>query len=76
MSSSSTTNVTAKGSSRNAPKSSRGMAPPGNVITSPGSPPGNQPPVTNTIEQAFNQQRVAKDKAKTKKMLTLTFVNV
>ena len=71
MSSSSTTNVNANGSSRHAPNSSRGMAPSPaifpNVITGPGSPPGNQPPVTNTIEQAFNQQRVAKDKTKSKK---------
>jgi hypothetical protein len=71
MSSSSTTNVIANGFSRKVPKLSRGMVPSPaifpNVITSPGSPPGNQPPVTNTIVQAFNQQRVAKDKAKAKK---------
>ena len=70
MSTSSITNNTVNGSSRNAPKSSRGMAPPPaifpNVITSPGSPPGNQPPVTNTIVQAFSKQRVAKAKAEVK----------
>ena len=33
-----------------------------NVITGPGSPPGNQPPVTNTIVQAFSKQRTAKEK--------------
>ncbi len=69
--SSSSTNVTAKGSSRRVPKSSRGMVPSPaifpNVITSPGSPPGNQPPVTHTIEQALNHQGVARDKAKAKK---------
>ena len=69
--SSSSTNVTAKGSSRRVPKSSRGMVPSPaifpNVITSPGNPPGNQPPVTHTIEQAFNHQRAARDKAKAKK---------
>ena len=46
------------------------MAPPPaifpNVITSPGSPPGHQPPVPNTIVQAFSKQRVAKDKAEVK----------
>ena len=46
------------------------MAPPPtifpNVITSPGSPPGNEPPVSNTIVQAFSKQRVAKGKAEVK----------
>jgi hypothetical protein len=72
MSSSSTsaTKNTVKGSSRNAPKSSYSMVPPPaifpNVITSPGSPPGNQPPVPTTIVQAFDKQRVAKEKAENK----------
>ena len=70
MSSSSVTNTTVNGSSRNAPNSTRGMAPPPvifpNVITSPGSPPGLQPPVPNTIVQAFSKQRLAKDKAEVK----------
>jgi len=70
MSSSSTTDNTVNGSSRNVPKSSRGMAPPPvifpNVITGPGSLPGNQPPVPNTIVQAFSKQRVAKAKAEVK----------
>ena len=70
MSSSSVINTTVNGSSRNAPKSTRGMAPPPaifpNVITSPGSHPGNQPPVPHTIVQAFSKQRVAKDKAEVK----------
>ena len=60
MSSSSATNNIVNGSSRNAPKSARGKAPPPaifpNVITSPGSPPGNQPPVTHTILQAFTKR--------------------
>ena len=68
MSSSSTTN-TVQGSSRPAQKS-RGVAPSPaifpNVITAPGSPPGHQPPVSNTIVQAFSKQRVAKDKAEVK----------
>jgi hypothetical protein len=42
------------------------MAPPPpifpNVITGPGSPPGNQPQVVNTIVQAFGKQRVDKEK--------------
>ena len=70
MSSSSITNNTVNGSSRNAPKSSRGVAPPPaifpNVITSPGSPPGHQPSVPHTIVQAFSKQRVAKDMAEVK----------
>jgi hypothetical protein len=33
-----------------------------NVITAPGSPPGNQPPSVNTIVQAFSKQRIAKEK--------------
>jgi len=45
-----------------AKKCSRGVASPPaifpNVITSPGSPPGNQPPVPNTIENAFDNQRI------------------
>ena len=48
-------NVPSRGS--NGP--SRGMAPPPFIA---GSPPGNQPPVTNTIVQAFSKQRAAKDK--------------
>ena len=70
MSSSSTTANTVQGSSRNAPTSSRGVAPPlaifPNVITCPGSPPGHQSPVPHTIVQAFSKQRVAKDKAEVK----------
>ena len=70
MSSSSTTTNIVQESSRNVPKSSRGMAPPPaifpNVITSPGSPPGHQPLVPHTIVQAFSKQRVAKDKAEVK----------
>ena len=68
MSSSSNTN-TIQESSRNVPKSTRGVAPPPifpNVITSPGSPPGLQPPAPNTIVQAFSKQRLAKDKAEVK----------
>lgn len=46
---------------------SRGSAPTPaifpNVITSPGSPPGNQPPVPNTIVDAFNKQRTTREKA-------------
>jgi len=45
-----------------AKKSSRGVASSPaifpNVITGPGSPPGNQPPVLNTIENAFENQRI------------------
>jgi len=45
-----------------AKKSSRGVASPPaifpNVITGPGSPPGNQPPVPDTIENAFDNQRI------------------
>ena len=69
MSSSSTNTNTNQESSRNVPKSTRGVAPPPifpNVITSPGSPPGLQPPVPNTIVQAFSKQRLAKDKAEVK----------
>ena len=69
MSSSSSTNIV-NGSSSIVPTSARGQAPPRaifpNVITSPGSPPGNQPPVTNTIVQAFSKQRVASGKAAVK----------
>jgi len=61
-SSSSSTNNVAIGTGA----SSRGIASPSaifpNVITGPGSPPGNQPPVPNTIEQAFGKQRTAKTK--------------
>ena len=43
------------------------MAPPPaifpNVITSPGSPPGHQPPVPHTIVQAFSKQHIANSKA-------------
>ena len=51
--------------SRGSKKSYRGVAPSvvfPNVITGPGSPPGNQPPLTNTIVQAFSKQRTAKEK--------------
>jgi len=69
MSSSSATN-TVQGSSRTTPKPTRGVAPPPaifpNVITSPGSPPGLQPSVPNTIVQAFSKQRLAKDKTEVK----------
>ena len=67
--SSSSINTTTIQESRNVPKSTRGVAPPPifpNVITSPGSPPGLQPPVPNTIVQAFSKQRLAKDKAEVK----------
>ena len=64
MSSSSATNNIVNGSSRNVPKSTPAIFP--NVITSPGSPPGHQPPVPHTIVQAFSNQRVAKDKAEVK----------
>ena len=54
-------------SSSNVPKSARGTIPSPaifpNVITGPGSPPGNQPPVPQTIVQAFTKQRVASGKA-------------
>ena len=69
MSSSSINTNAIQESSRNVPKSTRGVAPPPifpNVITSPGSPPGLQPPVPNTIVQAFSKQRLAKDKAEVK----------
>ena len=59
--------MSSSSSTTNVPKSARGMAPlPAifpNVITSPGSPPGNQPPVTHTIVQAFTKQRAASGKA-------------
>jgi hypothetical protein len=46
---------------------SHGIAPPLaiflNVVTAPGSPPDNQPPVPNTIVNAFQKQRSAKEKA-------------
>jgi hypothetical protein len=65
-SSSSSTNTGNKGSSRGSNGPSRGGTPPTpifpNVITAAGSPPGNQPPVVNTIVQAFSKQRVNKDK--------------
>ena len=57
-------------SNNNVPKSVRGTVPSPaifpNVITGPGSPPGNQPPVTQTIVQAFTKQRVASGKAAVK----------
>ena len=69
MSSSSSTNIV-NGSSSIVPTSARSKVPPRaifpTVITSPGSPPGNQPPVTNTIVQAFTKQRVASGKAAVK----------
>ena len=62
---SSVTNTGVNVSSRGSKGPSRGVAPPPifpNVITGPGSPPGNQPPLTNTIIQAFSKQRTAKEK--------------
>ena len=62
--------LSSSSSTTNVPKSARGTAPlPAifpNVITSPGSPPRNQPPVTHTIVQAFTKQRVASGKAAVK----------
>ena len=55
MSSSSATSNIVNGSSRNAPI---GMAPPPAIF-----PPGHQPPVTNTIVQAFSKQSVANSKS-------------
>ena len=64
-SASSSNNVNGPSASRGSNGPSRGVPPlpifP-NVITGPGSPPGNQPPVTNTIVQAFSKQRTAKEK--------------
>jgi hypothetical protein len=59
-SSSSSNNVNVPSASRGSKGPSRGVFP--NVITGPGSPPGNQPPLTNTIVQAFSKQRTAKEK--------------
>ena len=64
-SASSSNNVNVSSASRGSKGPSRGVAPPPifpNVITGPGSPPGNQPPLTNTIVQAFSKQRTAKEK--------------
>ena len=59
--------MSSSSSTTNVPKSARGTAPlPAifpNVITSPGSPPGNQSPITHTIVQAFTKQRAASGKA-------------
>jgi len=64
-SSSSSNNVNVPSASRGFKGSSRGEAPSAifpNVITGPGSPPGNQPPLINTIVQVFSKQRTAKEK--------------
>jgi hypothetical protein len=64
-SSSSSSNVNVPSASRGSSGPSRGVAPSAifpNVITGPGSPPGNQPPLVNTIVQAFSKQRTAKEK--------------
>ena len=64
-SSSSSNNVNVLSASRGFKGPSRGVVPSPifpNVITGPGSPPGNQPPLTNTIIQAFSKQRTAKEK--------------
>jgi hypothetical protein len=64
-SASSSNNINGPSASRGSNGPSRGVPPSPifpNVITGPGSPPGHQPPVTNTIVQAFSKQRTAKEK--------------